>query len=165
MRVILATLELASGSEEPRPTTTSSVSPGGTGLAGGGERLADAGGGGLDHAALDAELAAIVDGDAALGGIAVEHRGDVVLGMAGGEEHAGDGQDAGDAAGHQGIEAVADDGRGKFQIAVLERPVREGCAQPAGKVGELGRGQPVAAAMTADHDAKGHRSAAAMRLG
>jgi hypothetical protein len=88
MRVTLATLELASGSEAPRPTTTSRVSCAGHRP----ERrngLLDAVGGGAQHLGVDAELAAVVDAQRIGGGVGVEHRGDVVLGMAGGEQHAG----------------------------------------------------------------------------
>ena len=95
MRMTLATLELASGSEAPRPTTSSSVSSSAT-LAGcRGNGLGDTVAGGAQHLEIDAEFAAVGDLELRMfRRVGVEHRRDVVLGVAGGEQHAGDGEDA-----------------------------------------------------------------------
>jgi hypothetical protein len=86
-----------------------------------GDRLLDALGGGAQHLGVDAEFAAIVDADAVGGSIGVEHRRDVVLGMAGGKQHARHRQYMADALGAQAVEAVAQDGLGELEIAVLDR--------------------------------------------
>ena len=61
MRVTLATLELASGSEAPRPTTTSSVSCAPTSGRRDAIGLRDAVAGGADHARVEPEIAAVFD--------------------------------------------------------------------------------------------------------
>ena len=50
--------------------------------------LTDAGPRRLDHLQIDAQLTAVLNAQAGLGGVSVENGGDVVLGMAGGEQHA-----------------------------------------------------------------------------
>ena len=64
----------------------------------------------LHHLGVDTEFLAVVDGKAViLCGIGVQHRRDVVLGVASGEQHAGDGQDAGNTLFAQLVEADMDD--------------------------------------------------------
>ena len=57
--------------------------------------------------------------------ILVEDRGDIVLHMTGGEQHAGHRQNMIDALGGQLVEAGADDRRREFQKSILHRIVRE----------------------------------------
>ena len=83
----------------------------------------DPGGGGGDHLGIDAELAAVADVDPVLGGIGVQHRRDVVLGVHRGEQHARHREDAVAARLAQPVEPVADHRVGEFQIAVVDLPV------------------------------------------
>ena len=128
MRMTLATLELASGSEAPRPTTISRVSS-----AARRRRPPPALRWTRSPAAAAAwdrcQLAAVVDRHPGmLGLIGVEHRGDVVLGVAGGEEHAGHRQHAVCAALAQLVQAVADDRRGELEKAALDVVLRQALA-------------------------------------
>ena len=156
MRVTLATLELASGSEAPRPTTTSSVSCSATSPAARGERLARCGrrrrAAFSDRGRARGRSRSSRPGCAGL--IGVEHGGDVVLGVAGGEQHAGDGEDVVDALRDQPVEPVADDRPGEFEIAVLDRPVRRSAsASVSASAANSATARAIAAAMAAEHDA------------
>src|SRR3546814_10765531 len=53
--------------------------------------------------------------------VGVQHRRNVVLGVAGGEQHARHGEAARHAPGAQLVETLADDRRGEFQEAALHR--------------------------------------------
>ena len=87
-----------------------------------------------------------------LGRVTVEHRRDVVLGVAGGEQHPRHRQDMSDTLALQRIEAVADDRPGEFEVAVLDR-LRQALCEAAGQDGKLCHGVIVAAAMAAQHHA------------
>ena len=118
-----------------------------------GLRRLDAVAGGAQQLEIDGELAPVIDAQAlVLGGVAVEHRGNVVLGVGRGEQHAGQGQDAGRAGQAQLIEARADDRRGEFEEAVGRRVVGQPPGEPGGEVLELADRIDIAAAVAADHD-------------
>ena len=114
---------------------------------------ADAGSRGQDHAPVDPQFPAVVDAQSRFGGVGVEHRRNVVLRVAGREQHRRYRQHMLDSAEAQGIETIAQDRPGEFQIAVLQRHRREIPAQGLGQAGEFGHGQPVPAAMAADQNA------------
>ena len=116
------------------------------------EGFADPGAGGLDHLEIHPQLPAVINAQAGLSRVAIQNRGDVVLGVPRGKEHSGDGQDALDPLGPQAVEPVPQDRAGKFQVAVFDRNVRQLAAQPLGQLGEFGDGLFVAAAVAADHD-------------
>ncbi len=67
------------------------------------------------------------------GGVGLEHRGNVVLGMAGGEQHAGHGEHVRDPLRPQAVEAVADDRLGEFEIAVFDRILRQARSSDAAR--------------------------------
>ncbi len=83
--------------------------------------------------------------------IGVEHRGDVVLGVAGGEQHAGDREDALRPGLAQLVEALVDHRVGEFEITVFHRHVRQPLTQALGQHGEFADGTGIAAAMAAQH--------------
>ena len=56
------------------------------------ERFLDPVGSGANHLGVDAELLAVINLESVFGRISIEDGGNVVLGVTGGEEHAGDGQ-------------------------------------------------------------------------
>src|SRR3546814_710635 len=85
--------------------------------------------------------------------MSVQYARDVVLGMAGGEQHAGQGENPRVALGAQGIEAVADDRRGEFEEAEIDVILRQAGFQMRGQRGEFGHRAGIAAAMAAEHDA------------
>ena len=92
----------------------------------------------LQHLKIDRKLAAILDGDAMLGGIGIENGRDIVLRMSGGEQHARDGQHMCHALFPKFVQTGFDDRRRKFQIAVFDRPVREQRCQLLGQNGKFG---------------------------
>jgi hypothetical protein len=83
--------------------------------------------------------------------VGVEHRGNVVLDVAGGEQHAGQRQDAFDALGAQPVEPVADDRPGELEKAAFHRIMRQASGDPGGDRRELAHRFVVAAAMAAHH--------------
>ena len=102
---------------------------------------------------VDGQIAAVVDGDIRiLGGEAVELPGQVVLDVAGGEKHAGHGQDASGSAVLEPLQPLADDRAGELQIAASDIAVRQELSQARRQRVELGDGIGVAAAVAADHD-------------
>jgi hypothetical protein len=106
------------------------------------------------HLEVDPELAPIDDLEPRVGRrIGVEHRGNVVLGMAGGKQHAGDRQDALRPLLAQPVEAAMDDRIGELEVAVFQRHAREPRAQAIGQPRKLVHGAAVAAAVTAQHHA------------
>ena len=114
--------------------------------------LADAIAGGADHARVDGQLPAIGDGDArVLRLVGVEDGRDIVLGMAGGEQHARHRENAGAALCAQPVEAVLDHRVGEFEIAVFHRPVGKAGLEPLGKLCEFTDRTAVAAAVAANH--------------
>ena len=115
------------------------------------ETLADALAGRPDHLRIDAELAAIANGEIVLGGIGVEDGGNVVLGVAGGKQHARQRHDVPRTLAPQLVEAGADDGLGKFQIAMLGAPIGQARLQLFGKAAKFLHRRLVAAAMAAEH--------------
>ena len=117
----------------------------------------DAGAGGQDHAAVDPQLAAVVDAQPRFSGVGVEHRGDVVFGVAGGEQHAGHRQHPLHPLLPQALEPIAQDRPREFQVAVFHRQLRQAAAQPLRQLGEFPHRLAVAAAVAADQHP--HRSA------
>ena len=89
--------------------------------------------------------------------IGLEHGGNIVLGMTGGEQHAGDGEDVLDALLAQAIEAEVDHRVGEFEIAVFDRNIGQSRLEGFGESGEFADGALVAAAMAAQHDAGARR--------
>ena len=119
---------------------------------GAGFGLLDALGSDGEQPSVHGEIAAIVDLEiATLGRIGVEHRGDVVLHMAGGEQHAGNRQDVPHATAIELVESVADDGTGEFEETRGDRILRQSCLDAGGHRLEFGDRFQVAAAMAADH--------------
>jgi hypothetical protein len=120
------------------------------------ERFLDARAGGTDHLQIDPEFATVIDHRAGiLRLIGIEHRGNVVLGVTCGKQHARHRQNAGHALGAQPVETVRDHRIAEFEIAVFHRNIRIAGLQPFGDRCKLARGVLVAAAMATDHDA-GH---------
>jgi hypothetical protein len=118
------------------------------------ERFLDARASGPDHLQINAELAPVIDHRAGiLRLIGVEHRGNVVLGVTGGKQHARHRQNAGHALVAQPVETVRDHRIAEFEIAVFHRNIRVAGLQPFGDRREFARGVLVAAAMATDHDA------------
>ena len=111
--------------------------------------LLQAAGGRLDHLAVDPQFAAVVDPQSALGAVGVQHGGDVVLGVASGEQHRRHRQHMLHSACPQGVEAVAQDRPCKFQVAVLHRDLRQALPQGLGQGGEFTHRQAIAAAVPA----------------
>ena len=111
--------------------------------------------GGADHLEVDAQLAAVFDADAGiLRLIGVEHRRDIVLGVAGGEKHARHREHSRHALVAQPVEAGMDHRIAEFQIAIFDGRLRIAFLQPLRDLGEFARRVLVAAAMAADHDAE-----------
>ena len=107
---------------------------------------------GADQLEIDAELVAVVDAQPLVpGGVGIEHRRDVVLGVAGGEQHAGDGDHALRAGAAEAVEAVADDRTGEFEKARFHRAAGQARGDRARHGGELRHRIGVAAAVAADH--------------
>ena len=117
------------------------------------ERVGDPVAGGAQELGIEPEVAAEVDPDAVLGGVGVEHRGHVVLDVAGGEQHARDRQHVVDAARPQTVEAVAQDRPGELEKAALDRVVRQARAQAGDQAAELRDRAAIARAVATDHDA------------
>ena len=122
---------------------------------GGRQRIADTAAGRLDHFSIHPQLAPVIHPQTALGGPGVEHRGDVILGMAGGEEHGRHRQHMTDPPGPQFLQAIAQDRPRELQIAIGHRHRRQGAAQLLRQGGELLHRQPVAAAMAANKHPQG----------
>ena len=112
--------------------------------------LAHPGAGGLNHLQVDPQLTAVIDPQPRFGGKGVEHRRDVVFGMAGGEQHRRHRQHVFDPLLLQALETVAQDRPGKLEVAVLHRQGRQPPGHQGRQLGKFGHGQPVAAAMPAD---------------
>ena len=124
-------------------------------VAGALQRLVDAGAGGAQQLGIDRELTAVADGHAGvLRLIGVEHRRDVVLGVAGGEQHARHGEHVGHAAFAQLVETVADDRSRELEEAELDIPSRQALSDTTRQRFELGHGVGIAAAVAAQHDAR-----------
>ncbi len=118
------------------------------------DRLLDAGAGGAHHLGIDAELAAVLDPQAlVLRHICIEHRGDVVLDVSGGEQHARHRQDMGVALGPQRLDPVADHRRGELQKRVLDIVVRHARGELARHLGEFAARARIAAAVPAQQHA------------
>ena len=117
------------------------------------DRLPNPRPGRLDHLEVDPKLPAVVDLEAGFGGIGVEHRGDVVLGVASGKQHRRHRQHMADTPLPQGLEPIAQDRPGKFQIAVFHGHLRHQGLELLGQLGKFSHRQPVATAMAADQNA------------
>jgi hypothetical protein len=87
------------------------------------KRLVDARAGGGDHLGIDPKFAAVMYVDAMSGGIGIENRGDVVLGMHRGEQHPRHRQNTLAPRVAQPVKAITDHRVGKFQITVFGHPV------------------------------------------
>ena len=119
------------------------------------QRRLDAGAGGQDHAAVDPQLAAVINAQPRLSRIGVEHRGDVVLGVAGGEQHARHRQHPFHPLLPQALQAVAQDRARKFQIAVFHWQLRQALPQALRQLGEFPHRLAIAAAMATDQHPHG----------
>ena len=106
----------------------------------------------LDHLEIDPKLPAVVDLQAGFGRIGVEHRGDVVLGMASGEQHRRHGEHMAHAPLPQGFETIAQDRPGKFQVAVFHGHLGHQGLELLGQLGKFSHRQPVTTAMAADQN-------------
>src|SRR5262249_10445165 len=102
---------------------------------------------------IDREVAAVLDLYPVLRLVGVQDRGDVVLGMTRGEEHAGHRQNPVHAPGLQAVEPVADDRLREFEKAVIRRILRQALADARGPRLEFLDRLRIAAAMAADHHA------------
>ncbi len=119
------------------------------------DRFAHPVAGRADHLQVDSELAAVGDLDLRFpGGIGVDDRGNVVLGMAGREQHPRDRIDSPHPALDQPVQPVADDRRGEFEEPVLDLPVRVVRAQRVGDDRKLAHRAFVAAPVAAHHDSE-----------
>src|SRR5919106_2218600 len=113
--------------------------------------------GGAQQLGIDAEVAPELHRHAVLGGVGIEHRGNVVLDVAGREQHAGHREHVVDAARAQPVEALADDRSRELQEAALERLLWQALAELADQAMELLDRSDAARAMAAYHDAyRGH---------
>ncbi len=79
----------------------------------------------LEHLQVNRQLPPVLDGDAMLGRIGVQHGWNIVLGMARGKQHARHRQHMIDALFPQPVQPVLDHRGGKFEVAIFHRPVRE----------------------------------------
>ena len=118
------------------------------------KRFLNAVAGGAHHLGVNAKFLAVVDLEIILGGIGVEHGGNVILGMARRKKHSGHGEHARHTLGFQGIKTIADNRRGKFEIAIFHRVLRQALFQVFGEHGEFGDRVFIAAAMATQHYAQ-----------
>ena len=119
------------------------------------ERGGDPVAGGADHLHVDTKLAAVGDVEARmLSRIGIQHRRNIVFGVAGGEQHAGHRQNTLDAARRQFIKPLADDRLGEFEKAVFDLALGETRAHRFGHTCKFAYRVFVAAAVTAHHDAE-----------
>ncbi len=101
---------------------------------------------------VDAEVAAEVDLQAMQGGVGVQHRGHVVLDVAGGEQHARHREHVAHALRPQAVEAVVQDRPRELEEAALDRVVRQARDQARDQALELGHRVDIARAVAAHHD-------------
>ncbi len=114
----------------------------------------------LQQLRIDAEVPAEGDRQAMLGGIAVQHRGHVVLDVAGGEQHAWHRQDPLDALVAQLVEPLPDHGMREFEEAAGDGPGGQPAGQLVDQMIELRHRRAIARAVAANHDADlGHAAA------
>ena len=119
------------------------------------KRFLDALTGCPDHLQVDPEFAAIIDDHTGiLRLIGVEHARDVVLGVAGGKQHAGNRKHPLDAHRAQLVETVGDNRVAEFEIAVFDRHVGIAGAQAFCHRCEFAGCVLVAAAMATNHDSR-----------
>ena len=117
------------------------------------QRLPDARAGRAQQLAVDRQLASVVDLHlGVLGLVGAEHRGDVVLRVPGGEEHARHGEHLVVPALAQAVEAVADDRGRELQEAALDLVLRQPFADAPRDGIEFGDRPAVPAAVAAHHD-------------
>ncbi len=114
------------------------------------QRGADAGASRLNHLEVHPQLPAVIDAQACLGRIGVEHRGNVVLGMAGSEQHRRHRQHLAHPLSPQGLQPIAQDRSGEFEIAVFNGHRRQMLPQLLGQGSEFSDRQAIAAAVAAD---------------
>ncbi len=109
----------------------------------------------LDHLEIKTQLAAIFNRYARrFGLIGIEHRGDVILGMTGSKQHAGNGQNARASLRHQIVQSLGKNRIGEFQIAIVNWPFGETGSQTLRQLGELIDSLLIAATVAADHQAE-----------
>ena len=82
----------------------------------------------------------------------VDFRGHIVLHMPGGEQHAGDRQNAPVAPLRQRLQPLADHRTGEFEEADLKVVVRQAGPEPLGKGQEFAHRIRIAATVAANHD-------------
>lgn len=90
-----------------------------------------------NHQAVDAELAPVVDWKPGFGGVSVQNRRNVVLGVPSGEEHGRDRQHPGHTLLTQGLETIPKNRPSEFQIAVFNRHRRQLGAKCFDHLGEF----------------------------
>jgi hypothetical protein len=113
---------------------------------------------GCEQLGVDAEIAPELDPDAVLGGVGVEHRGYVVLDVAGGEQHARHGEHVVHASPAEPVQAFADGRPRELQKAALKRIFGQPRGETADQVTELLDRRAVARAVAAyHHPDSGHR--------
>ena len=117
------------------------------------QRLLDAIPRRFQHLRIDAELACVADLHAGMRNlVSAQYRRDVVLGVAGREQHAGHRQHQVVPRRVQLVQTVADDGRGELQEPALDLVLWQPLSQASGDSVELRDCVLVTAAVTADHD-------------
>ena len=106
------------------------------------------------HFGIYAEFLAVFDPEIVLRAIGVENRGDVIFRVARCKQHSGHGEHPLHALGLQHIKAVADDGGGKFEVAIFHRVLRQALLEVLGEHGEFGDRIGIPAAMATQHYAQ-----------
>ena len=112
--------------------------------------FANPGPGGLNHLQVNPQFTAVVDAQTRLCRVGIEHRGDVVFGVARCKQHGRHGQHVAYPPGPQRLQAIAQDRPGKFQVAVFHRHLGQQRLEPLGQLGKFGHCQPIAAAVAAN---------------
>ena len=115
------------------------------------ERCLNAVTSGAHHFGVNAQFFAIFNIEIVGGGIGVEHRWNIILGVACGKEHAGHSENTGDIFSLQRIQASADDGRGKFEIAKFNRVLWQALFEMLRQHRKFLHSAFITAAMAAEH--------------
>ena len=112
--------------------------------------FANPGPGGLNHLQVNPQFTAVVNTQTCLRRVGIEHRGDVVFGVARCKQHGRHGQHVTYPPGPQRLQAIAQDRPGKFQVAVFHWHLGQQLLEPLGQLGKFGHCQPIAAAVAAN---------------
>ena len=124
-------------------------------IPGPGQGLLDPRARGLDQLAIDRQFAAVANADPGMPRfVGVQHRGNVVLGMPGGEQHAGNRQHIRHPSVAQLVQTVTDDRRGELQKPAFHVVPGQALADTAGHGLEFPHRVAIPAAMAADHYAQ-----------